>query len=264
MLPTILRPGHRSASGDRATALYLDLMKRCLRNGIYRDAEDTTLGRSMLDEPQPWRTASPAKLRGPRHTMMSLKRLDNVQFCVEDVLTRAVPGDLIETGVWRGGGTILMRAILAVYDVTDRRVWVADSFEGVPPPSAAYPQDEGLDYHLIPELAVSVEQVMSNFDRYGLLDEQVRFLKGWFRDTLPTAEIETLSVLRLDGDLYESTMDALVHLYPKLSVGGYVIVDDYGAILACRRAVHDYRDAQGITDKILPVDWSCSYWQRTV
>ena len=103
---------------------------------------------------------------------------------------------------------------------------------------------------------------MSYFDRYGLLDDQVRFLKGWFRDTLPTAEIGPLAVLRLDGDLYESTMDALVHLYPTLSVGGYLIVDDYGVIPACRQAIHDYRDAHGITEEVKHVDWSAVYWQR--
>jgi O-methyltransferase len=90
--------------------------------------------------------------------------------------------------------------------------------------------------HKARELAVSLEQVKANFDRYGLLDDQVRFLKGWFRDTLPVAPIERLAVLRLDGDMYESPMDTLVNLYPKLSEGGYVIVDDYGAIPACRQA----------------------------
>jgi hypothetical protein len=196
--------------------------------------------------------------------MSSPRLLDNVQFCVEDVLTNGVPGDLIETGVWRGGMTILMRAVLAAYGDTGRVVWVADSFQGLPPPDAErYPSDEGIDLSRVPELAVSLEQVKSYFDRYDLLDAQVRFLKGWFRDTLPHAPMQSLSVIRLDGDLYESTMDALTHLYPKLSVGGYLIVDDYGAILACREAVHDYREAHGITEKILPIDWTGVYWQRT-
>jgi len=258
--------GHRSAT-DRGTGLYLELMKRCLANWIFRDMANTTLGRDPRNEGMPWRGGPEAMLaswREPSHSMAGLKRLDNVQFCVEDVLTRRVPGDLIETGVWRGGVPILMRAVLAAYGVTDRSVWVADSFEGLPPPNAAlYPADAGLDLHRISELAVSLEQVQSHFERYDLLDGQVRFLKGWFRDTLPHAPIERLAVARLDGDLYESTMDALTHLYPKLSVGGYLIVDDYGAILACREAVHDYRAAHGITDQILPIDWTGVYWQRT-
>jgi hypothetical protein len=196
--------------------------------------------------------------------MVGLKRLDNLQYCVEDVLARGVPGDLIETGVWRGGSTIFMRAILKVHGVTDRRVWVADSFAGLPPPDEArYPADRGDQFYLSPELAISLEQVQANFERYNLLDEQVRFLKGWFSDTLPRAPIDALAVARLDGDMYGSTMDALTHLYPKLSRGGYLIVDDYGALPACRQAVHDYRDAHGITEEIVTVDWTGAYWQRS-
>jgi hypothetical protein len=195
--------------------------------------------------------------------MIGLRRLDNLQTCVEDVLRRGVPGDLIETGVWRGGATILMRAVLKAHGVTDRAVWVADSFEGLPPPDTTkYPQDAGIELHRFRYLAVSLEQVQANFAAYGLLDGQVRFLKGWFCDTLPACPVERLAVLRLDGDLYESTMDALVHLYPKLSVGGYLIVDDYGAVEACRRAVHDYRDRQGIRDEIQAIDGSGVYWRR--
>jgi hypothetical protein len=256
--------GHRSVT-DRGVGLYLELMKRCLSNWIYRDMANLTLGRNPRDEGKPWRGDIVAAWREPSHSMAGLKRLDNVQFCVEDVLVRNVPGDFIETGVWRGGVPILMRAILAAYGVTDRRVWVADSFEGLPPPNAdRYPHDAGLNLNNIPEQAVSLEQVQSHFERYDLLDERVQFLKGWFRDTLPRAPIDRLAVARLDGDLYESTMDALTNLYPKLSVGGYLIVDDYGAILACREAVHDYRTTHGITDEILPIDWTGVYWQRTV
>jgi hypothetical protein len=264
MLPAALRDAHRSVSGDRSTGLYLELMKRCLTNSIYRRMSDTRLDRNLRDEGTIWREDTRAVWREPAHTMASFKRLDNVQFCVEDVLSKAVPGDLIETGVWRGGVPIFMRAILAAYGATGRLVWVADSFEGLPPPDAQrYPSDAGLDFTGIPELSVSLEQVQSHFDRYSLLDAQVKFLKGWFRDTLPHAPTGPLAVVRLDGDLYESTMDALTHLYPRLSIGGYLIVDDYGAILACREAVHDYRRIHGITDKIIPVDWTCSYWQRT-
>ena len=101
-----------------------------------------------------------------------------------------------------------------------------------------------------------------NFERYCLLDEQVRFLKGWFSDTLPDAPIEELAVVRLDGDLYESTMDGLVNLYPKLSPGGYCIIDDYGHIDACRQAVDDYRSAHGIEEEMLVIDGAGSYWRR--
>ena len=147
--------------------------------------------------------------------------------------------------------------------VTDRIVWVADSFEGLPPPNTAkYPQDAGYKFHEYQELAVSLEQVQENFRRYGLLDDQVRFLKGWFRDTLPSAPVKSLAVLRLDGDLYESTMDALTHLYPRLESGGYAIIDDYASVRACQQAVNDYRAANGVTEEIIPIDSSGVMWRK--
>ena len=100
---------------------------------------------------------------------------------------------------------------------------------------------------------MSVDHVRRNFQRYGLLDDQVKFLVGWFRDTLPTAPLEQIAVLRLDGDLYESTMDALAPLYPKVSTCGYVIVDDYNLPM-CKQAVDDYRRANGITEQLVPID----------
>jgi O-methyltransferase len=113
------------------------------------------------------------------------------------------------------------------------------------------------------ELAVPLEDVKANFAAYGLLDDQVQFLKGWFKDTLPTAPISKLAVVRLDGDLYESTMDGLTCLYPRLSGGGYLIVDDFNAVPACRKAVEDYRHAHGIIDEVIPIDWAGVYWRRS-
>lgn len=201
----------------------------------------------------------------PEHaeTMAGLRRLNNVQECMEDVIARGVPGDFIETGVWRGGTSIFMRAVLAARGETSASVWVADSFAGLPRPNAIdYPADEGLDYFSHGELSVGLNSVRANFARYGMLDDRVRFLPGWFKDTLPDADIDRLALLRLDGDLYESTIDALRALYPKLSVGGYCIVDDYGALDACRRAVDDYRATHGITEPMEAIDWTGTYWRR--
>lgn len=197
-------------------------------------------------------------------TMIGLRRLDNIQTCVEEVIAKGVPGDLIETGVWRGGSCIFMRGVLAAHGITDRVVWVADSFEGLPKPSEEYPADhEATAFWEYDELAVSREEVSANFAKYGLLDDQVQFLKGWFKDTLPTAPIERIAVLRLDGDMYDSTIQALKALYPKLSIGGYVIVDDYGDVPACKEAVGDFRRDHAIDDEIHTIDWTGVYWQRS-
>jgi hypothetical protein len=191
--------------------------------------------------------------------MIGLKRLTNLETCAIDVLSRQVPGDFIETGVWRGGACIFMRAVLKAYGDKTRRVWVADSFEGLPKP--VLQTDKQWRFWRYRELCVSQQQVEQNFSKYGLLDEQVRFLKGWFKDTLTNAPIETLSLMRLDGDLYESTRDALCALYPRLSQGGYVIIDDY-VIPSCREAVEDYRKRHQITDPIQAIDKSGIYWKK--
>jgi O-methyltransferase len=254
-------------------------LKRCLTFSLW-DARD---GSSHPDETPTLRKRAKQFLMGSRteqlspqvkraegrdwpvlaHTMVGLKRLDNLQCCIESVLANKVPGDLIETGVWRGGATILMRAVLKAHKVTDRLVWVADSFEGLPVPDPEkYPADSGDVHHTFKALAIGLETVKNNFRAYGLLDDQVRFLKGWFRDTLPSAPFKELAVVRLDGDLYESTMDGLVNLYPKLSPGGCIIIDDYGAVPGCKKAVDDYRESHAIKQEIVPIDWGGVYWRK--
>jgi hypothetical protein len=244
--------------------LYLNLIKKCILGLIYedepirrwdkRDSQDFDL--STRENGYDWPSQA--------HSMIGLKRMDNIQYCVERILEENIPGDFIETGVWRGGASIFMRALLKAYDITDRCVWLADSFEGLPPPNVEeYPQDKGRDLYKYKELAIALEDVQANFSHYDLLDKQVKFIKGWFRDTLPSAEIDQISLLRLDGDLYESTMDSLSHLYPRLSIGGYIIVDDYAAIKPCRQAVEDYREKNNISDEIIQIDWAGAYWKRT-
>jgi O-methyltransferase len=199
-------------------------------------------------------------------TMIGPQRLEHLHDCLEQIHTDAIAGDLIETGVWRGGATIFMRGFLEAYGDTQRKVWVADSFEGLPLPNPSrYPQDAGgLMLHQERPIKVSLGQVKTYFERYALLDAQVCFLEGFFKDTLPNAPIKQLALLRLDGDMYESTLDALQALYPKVSPGGYVIVDDYGAIPACRAAVTDYCKSLHITPEIKYVDHACVFWRKAL
>jgi hypothetical protein len=197
------------------------------------------------------------------HTMVGRKRLHHLRRCVEIVLGESIPGDFIEAGVWRGGASIMMRAVLEAYGVRDRRVFLADSFRGLPPPDPArYPRDAGLNLEGFPQLAVSVETVKENFRRYDLLDESVRFAEGLFSDTLAHVPSSSFAIVRLDGDLYESTIDSLDALYPRLSLGGFLIVDDIGGIPACRAAVNDYRVRHHITETIEMIDWTGAFWRK--
>jgi macrocin-O-methyltransferase TylF-like protien len=247
-------------TSQTGTRLYLDLLKACLTRVLFmndapgRDLQELARDREIRELGWDWPDDG--------ETMIGIPRLSCIQECVETVIREDVPGDLLEAGVWRGGAVILMRAVLAAYEVTDRTVWVADSFRGLPPPdAAAFAQDLAVDLSTFDELAVSLEQVKSNFSRYGLLDDQVQFLEGWFKDTLPTAPVEKLAVLRLDGDYYESTIQVLEALYEKVSPGGFVILDDYRHLEACQQAVDDFRTAFGITDELVEVDWNSAYWR---
>lgn len=195
-------------------------------------------------------------------SMIGLKRLNNIEHCVNKIIEDNIPGDFIETGVWRGGATIFMKALLKVNNIDNRVVWVADSFEGLPRPSGKYEQDKDDKHYTFWELAIPMEVVQNNFKKYGLLDANVRFLKGWFKDTLPNAQIDKLALVRLDGDMYESTMDGLRALYPKLSSGGFIIIDDWGAVEGCKKAVIDYRTEHGITENIEVIDWGGVYWRK--
>jgi O-methyltransferase len=194
-------------------------------------------------------------------TMVGLRRLDNLEELIRDVVRNDVMGDVLEAGVWRGGACILARAVLRELGVTDRTVWLADSFRGLPEASTEHDR-KGPAFHKYDELAVPLEEVQRNFERYGLLDDRVRFLVGWFSETLP-GPVERLAILRADGDMYESTMDVLGALYDCVSVGGYVIIDDYGSVRACTAATNEFRAVRGITDPLIWIDKDGVYWQKT-
>jgi O-methyltransferase len=246
---------------SRLRALYLDTMERVLCNTIYRDAHMVPTGGEEPYDVE--RRAIGSDWPAQALTMVGSTRLRHLRSCAETVLAQNVPGDFIEAGVWRGGASIMMRAVLEAYGVSGRSVWLADSFRGLPAPNPdRYPLDEIMHFESFSALAVSVDAVKENFRRFGLLDERVRFVEGWFSDTLAHVDAERFALIRLDGDLYESTTNALDALYPKLSPGGFVVIDDYGAFEACRAAVHDYRGRHGIGDEIESIDWTGVYWRK--
>ena len=240
-------------------AAYLDLMRDSLVGRLNRDPP---LPASKVDayyddyreQGWDWPSAAPS--------MIGLKRMENVRRECERVIAAGVPGDFMETGVWRGGAVMMMRAVLKAYGISDRRVIAADSFAGLPPPTEGVAPDAGAEFHTWSDFAVSLDEVRANFARYGLLDDQVVFLEGLFKDTLPTAPVERLAVLRLDGDMYESTRDGIIHLYPKLMPGGTLIADDYHLFEAHRTAIDEYRAAHAITDAIIPIDQWGVYWVK--
>ena len=192
-------------------------------------------------------------------SMTSLQSLEFLHRAVRDVLERNVKGDVIETGVWKGGSIIAMKAAFDAYGSKDRKFWVCDSFEGCPPPEVYSVSvgegginDKEDNHWQIKHLQISEEDVRENFRKYGLLDDRVMFVRGWFHETIPNIanQIEKISILRLDGDLYISTMPVLENLYDKVEKGGYVILDDVG-LKNHDRAVHEFRTKHNITTPLI-------------
>lgn len=197
-------------------------------------------------------------------TMVGERRLQNVFQLCQDTIMYNVPGDFMECGIWKGGCIIAMGAVIQKLGMGQfRRVWAADSFQGCPPPSPdKYPCDRCDRHHTFDFLTVKRADVEASLKRYGIRTD-VQFLEGWFKDTLP-GPVERLAVLRLDGDLYESTIQCLDALYDKVSPGGFVIIDDYGAVPGCKQAVTDFRVKRGLDDAsypLQPIDWTGVFWQ---
>jgi O-methyltransferase len=250
-----------SADPEALRRAYLDVLKLALCD--LAGATTVSVGK-LEDGSVASRELSGADLRmraagmdWPRQglTMVGLNRLDDLEARVEAVVRDGVDGDLIEAGAWRGGASILMRATLDTLDAHDRTVWVADSFQGFPEPD----RQKGLsaaDY-----LAVSLEDVKGNFARFGL-EHGVTFVPGFFEDTMSELAGRRWALIRLDGDTYEATWLTLQSLYPGLSVGGHLIVDDYGALPECGRAVDEFRSHHGIEEPLERVDWTCVAWRR--
>lgn len=301
-------------------ALYLDLMKRTVSNIIYEDQPlsfyDDQRQPVIADHFRLDRRVNGEDASREAHTMVGIKRLSNLQHCVETILQENVSGDLLEAGVLRGGASMFLRAILKAYGVTDRRVIACDTFRSSLRPGRIFvvdvfmrllswiawipgkafqravfnlslkvpaefrsfpvtqdPSDEAifgvifvlrhLRWYCQPHKdQTGLPALRSHFARYGLLDDQVEFVEGFFSDSLPTAPIEQLALIRLDGDLYESTRDAIVPLYPKLSPGGFCIVDDYYAFTDCQRAIDEYRSEHGITAELHRIDKMAVYWRK--
>ncbi len=300
-------------------SLYLDLVKRAVCNILYEDLPDIFYDhnrRPMLaTDFDLTRRVWGEDLPSAAHTMVGVKRLENVQHCIEEILREKVPGDLVEAGVMCGGAAVFMRACLKAYNITDRRVFACDAFVPPRPPIpfllrllgrtvlftlASIPnrlwqrwlffrcQALQGDYRAFPDCedpsddlihftmwmlrhpsvafrrrATGLNNVCSHFARYGLLDDQVVLLQGFFSETLPKAPLRDVAVLRLDGDTFEGTMDVMNLLYPKLASGGFCIIDDYHSFSDCRRAVDLYRDEHKIKDKMEPIDNLAVFWRKS-
>jgi hypothetical protein len=196
------------------------------------------------------------------YTATSVERMYGLYQAVRHVAATGLEGDFVETGVWRGGSSMLAALTLARAGAQPRRLWLYDTFEGMPEPSqhdvdhtgrSAATEWEQHPGHLSDDISceASREQVEQALVGAGLDLDQFAFVKGKVQDTIPAQAPERISLLRLDTDWYESTRHELEHLYPRLVPGGVLLLDDYGHWEGSRRAVDEYFAAEGRTRPLL-------------
>ena len=252
---------------ERSVNTYIEFLHQYVC-GLSYGKEEKTVGPSLTND---LRQTTPLDL-GTRatgndwtylgDTMTGSARLDNVRDLILDVVKSDVPGDYVETGVWRGGSSIFARGVLRALGQKHRKSFVCDSFKGLPPGDKSYHGgDKGWDNTRY--LEVSSEVVAGNFNSAGLLDEKVIFAKGFFNDSMPVLvkSIDKLAIIRFDGDMYESAVDVLYHLYDKLSIGGYWIQDDWYGFPA-QDAAHEFFKVHGISPEIIRIDGLGAYWKK--
>ena len=258
------RVSGRSSEGDCDVELrrgYLDLLESALTGQLYKDPSISPWVPSGYDPDirqigRDWPSLAP--------TMIGTMRLRNIRTLAEQVIEEKIDGDFLEAGGWRGGACIYMRGILQAHADHHRKVFVADSFAGLPKPDEdKYPADRNDAHHTTEAFTVPIAVVEQSFSDYNLLDERVVFLQGWLKDSLRSASVERLSLLRLDGKMYSSITEMLENLYYKISPNGFIIIDDY-ILPACRSAVDEFRLRMGIDDKIEDIHGAGVYWRKSI
>ena len=211
------------------------------------------------------------KVKNQQLTMVSKERLDNVALSAWTVIKETIPGDFVETGVWRGGCSMISKAVALISNQTQCHAnWLFDSFQGLP---SMTENDLGIEPKMSRKMDppgsynnVNLDHVVHNF-RTMLNDDlnATYFVKGWFNSTVSTSLVNKISILRLDGDLYSSTMEVLDAFYPRVVSRGFVIIDDYGHWPQCKRAIHDYFDGKlkmDISKLLIKIDYTGVYFRK--
>jgi O-methyltransferase len=171
-------------------------------------------------------------------TMTSSEKLFGLISAVRHVVKHDIPGDIVECGVWRGGSMQAVARTLAETGTVDRHLYLFDTFEGMPAPTEV---DRRYD-------------VQAGMAEVGYPADRIHYVKGRVEDTVPREAPERIAILRLDTDWYESTRHELEHLYPRLTSGGILIVDDYGWWQGSRTAVDEFLEESGERLLLLRLD----------
>jgi hypothetical protein len=202
-----------------------------------------------------------------QYTMTSWERLYALYKSVQYVVENKIPGDVVECGVWRGGSMKLVAQVLCALGVTDRSLFLYDTFEGMTEPDPALDVDASgnkafndwleIQRRKVKWSYASVEEVREVMAASGYPMDKVVFVKGPVEDTIPETLPDRISLLRLDTDWYASTRHEIEHLYPRLSMHGILLLDDYGHYKGAQRAIDEYFDRTGRRPFLNRIDYSC-------
>ena len=264
--PKTENPNSLGSPRVRAENAYLEMLKNFLLGYSFEGVDKTIDGKPGR---KPVRLGDLHLLRRERgqdwpwlgFTMAGELRLKSARAMLTELQENGIEGDFMETGVWRGGTSIFSRGVLSIFGDEKTRNFVCDSFAGLPPsvkvldPSA---------WDNTPYLEVSTDEVAKNFQRVSLLTPQVVFVKGFFNNTMPPLKkyVKKLKILRLDGDMYQSTADVLYHFYENVAIGGYVIIDDWR--LDAKSACWDFFRHNKFLPAVQRPDTVSAYWKKTV
>jgi len=200
------------------------------------------------------------------YTITSVQKMYALYIATKYIVEHNIPGDLVECGIFKGGSSMLMALTLRKLNTTQRKIYLYDTYTGMPKPSkddTNYRNEdmEGLwkrkqkkDHNEL--LYGPLDEVRANMYSTGYPQENIKFVKGMVEETLPKIIPDKIAILRLDTDWYESTYHELLHLFPRLSVHGVLLLDDYGCLKGAKKATNQYFKENGIKVLLNRVDYS--------
>ena len=195
------------------------------------------------------------------YSMCGLADINQIKFLLENIINDHIDGCIVETGVWRGGMSMWMQSILK-YHNNKRDIWLFDTFGTFP--SSSNSKDKYI--HSITSIlfanAPTIADVKNNFRMHDLLDTNIKFVVGDFKDSIPHSQVQDIALLHCDSDYYDSTKIVLEIFYWKIVKGGYIVIDDYNNIhLGCKDAVDDFRRKYSIKIPIIDTHHGSVYWR---
>ena len=192
------------------------------------------------------------------YTAVLPTRLGTLHRLARDIDQHSVRGDVVECGVYNGGSAALMASV-CTRSPMDRKIWLFDSFEGLPQPTERDGEKaRGCIWWCHGDLA----KVRTIFDKLRISDSGVHIVKGWFRNTFPGVDIGEIALLHIDADWYDSVRLCFERFYENVQPGGYIVIDDYGHWEGCRRATDEFLKERSIEVKLTRVDYTGRYFRK--